>query len=83
MVEQLEKAKAYVAEIEKAQENKEAKTKETIKPKKQTKKKTTKKSEGLDKNQASSKTATDIQKTKLNTNTDTSDMVKVSQDNAE
>ena len=56
MVEQLEKAKAYVAEIEKAQENKEAKTKETIKPKKQTKK-TTKKSEGLDKNQASSKTA--------------------------
>ena len=39
MVEQLEKAKAYVAEIEKAQENKEAKTKETVKPKKKTSKK--------------------------------------------
>jgi hypothetical protein len=54
-----------------------AETEDEVKSKKKTSKK------GLDKNQASSKTATDIQKTKLNTNTDTSDMVKVSQDNAE
>ena len=54
----------------------------TTAPKKKTTKKQTSK-KGLDKNQAISKTATDTQKTKLNANTDTSDMVKVSKNNTE